>query len=286
MKKEIIVNIDPFNIQHQVVEYAIKIARRLDLPLLLFSVQQHTVMPIAAETGGQMYSIQELPPDWGTTVEQKAKDYCDEITRAYPNTRFEHELGMLADSVTTKLSDLYNSVSRRSPYLLVMPKTHDFNWWNDVIGTAETAIASEAPCPVLFVPENAELGEVNRILYLADRQSLENHEYPGFKFLNAISTNLGAKITAGFIAGEIANDPFYNSGAAMEMFRRSLPDQTDHEFRFFASLDADWILELAKLTHTDIVAFPFREANLFERFFDNEVTRELVLKADVPTLVF
>lgn len=286
MKKQIIVNIDPFNIQQEVIEYAIRIARRSDLPLLLYSVQRHTVMPVMADTGGQAISVQEFPPDWSKTVEEKAKDYWEEVKRIYPNTRFEHDLGLLADSVTSKLHELYESATKRSPYMLVMSKSEDYNWWNDVIGTAETAIAAESPCPVLMVPENKEMPDVKRILYLADQESLEKHEYLGFKRLGAFAVNMGAKITVGLIGGEFSTQPQYNAAAAMEMLRLSLPQQEDHEFRFLENIDADELLELAKLTHVDLVAFPFRERSLFERFFDHEVTRELVLKADVPTLVF
>ena len=233
-----------------------------------------------------MLSMQELPPDWEITVKEKAERYCEEVKRAYPNTSFEHDLGLLTDMVTSKLNYLYESVYDQSPYLLVMPKTEEYSWWNDVIGTAETAIASESPCPVLFVPENVGTMDINRILYLADRASLENHDYPGFRGLRAFSANVGAKITVGFLADELANEPFYNSGAAMELLRQSLPEQPDHEFRFFADLEADEILEMANLTKVDMIAFPFREANLFKRFFENEITRELLLKANLPILVF
>lgn len=286
MKKQIIINIDPFNIQPEVVEYAIRIARRLDLPILLYSVQRHTVMPVMADTGGQAVSMKEMPPDWTKTVEQKAKDYWEKVRRIYPNTYFEHDLGLLADSVKNKLQELYESATHRSPYLLVMSKSEGYTWWNDVIGTSETAIAAESPCPVLILPENTELPEVKRILYLADQESLENHKYVGFKRLGAFAVNMGAKITVGLIGGEFSNQPQYNAAAAMEKLRLSLPHQDDHEFRFLENIDADELLELAKLTQVDIVAFPFRESNLFERFFEHEVTRELVLKADVPTLVF
>lgn len=162
MKKQIIVNINPFNIEKEVVAYAVKIARRLDLPLLLYSVQRHTVMPIAAEPGGQMVPIDTNPPDWDNSVKEKTANYCEQVKRMYPNTTYEHDLGLLGDSVTSKLNDLYKSASERSPYLLIMPKSNEYNWWNDLIGTAETAIAADAPCPVLFVPNEAELAEVNR----------------------------------------------------------------------------------------------------------------------------
>lgn len=118
------------------------------------------------------------------------------------------------------------------------------------------------------------------------RFRLKNAEYLGFGALNTVSTHLDAKVTVGFIIGDVPNEPTFNAGAAMEMLRLGLPNQNNHEFRFFSDYTAEQILQLAKLTQMDIVAFPFREVSLFDRFFDNEVTRTLVLKSEVPVLVF
>lgn len=101
-----------------------------------------------------------------------------------------------------------------------------------------------------------------------------------------MSANLGADISVGFIPGDEADNSHYNSTAAMTMLRRSMPSQEDYEYRFLADMSAEEVLKVAKLTHADIVAFPFREAGLFERFFDEEITRVLVLKANLPVLVF
>ena len=288
MKKQIIVHLDPLNIQHDAVTYGVMLARKLDLPLLLYSVQSMMTVPVAVETGGQVLTTNPAmqPHDWSAKVAEKAKDYCEEIKRQYPRTTCEHELGTTGGALVDKVKGLHRSLSQRDPYLLVMPKVSEHDWWNDLVGTVETTVAAEASCPVLFVPEGAELGGIGRVMYLADEKSLQDYDYPGFNFLRDFSKKMDTKITVGFLGGELTNQRGYDVGAAMERLRQSLPFQGNHAFRFFAGMEADELLTLAKITSTDIVAFPFRESNVMSRFFDDEITRTLLLKADSPVLVF
>ena len=288
MQKQIIVYINPFNIQQHAVDYAVGIARYLDLPLLLYSVQEYAAMPVTAEPSGHLMTATPtaLPPDWEKTMVEKAKNYRDKIKKVYPNTTHEHAVGLKGDAVVDKVRNLHRSLSGHLPYLLVMPRTSEHNWWNDVMGTAETTVAAETPCPVLFVPAAADFHAIKRVLYLADEESLEEIAYPGFNFLRGFAEKMDTKITVGFLGGELSTQKGYDVGAAMQRLHQSLPHQENYEFRFFSDMDADDLLTIAKITSMDIVAFPFRESSFLSRFFDNEITRTLMLKAESPVLVF
>jgi hypothetical protein len=72
----------------------------------------------------------------------------------------------------------------------------------------------------------------------------------------------------------------------MDHFKDSLPFQFNHEYRFFLHHSSEEILQTASITHTDIVAFPFRESTIWERFINHEITRTLVLRTTMPALVF
>ncbi|MBK8967003.1 MAG: hypothetical protein R3D58_05100 [Saprospiraceae bacterium] len=286
MKKQVLVNIDPFDIKDNTVRFAVGIARKLDLPLLLYSVYNYPVMPVAPEMGARPVASSKLLDRWLKEIEIRGKAYCDEIKAIYPNTRFECEAGMLADQLVDKTERLQESASKHSPLLLISPKTNAHNWWNDIIGTAETAIAAQVPCPVLFVPENARYSGISRIMYLADLVDQDGKKTPGYHFLKSFARSFSAALVVAFLANVVESESQSDVGAIIERMKRSLPFEVQQEFRFMPGLAPKDILEIAELSHTDILAFPFRETSVFERFFSNEVTRTLLLKTETPVLVF
>ncbi len=286
MKKQIIVHIDPFNIQHNTINYAVSVARSLDLPLLLYSVYQYPVMPVTADAGTRPVIPRNLPPEWVSELKEKGEAYCETIRKEYPDTSFEYDLGFLADELVNKVKRMQEKASKHDPYFIILPKSSDHNWWNDVIGTTETTVAAKAPCPVLFVPEDAPFQGISRLMYLADTESFNNINYPGHQFLESFSQAFDASLVIAFLANNMEAQNKYRLGELMDKLKESLPLKAQEEFRFFPDFKPSEILKIAKLTHTDILAFPFRESNLFTRFFENEITRTLLLKADTPVLVF
>lgn len=286
MKKQILVNIDPFDIKDNTVRFAVGIARKLDLPLLLYSVYNYPVMPIAPEMGARPVAVSNLSDQWLKEVQVRGRVYCDEIKTIYPNTRFEYEAGLLADRLISKTERLQASASKHSPLLVITSKTHDHNWWNNIMGTDETTIAAQAPCPVLFVPENAKYSGISRIMYLADLGDQDGRNSPGYHFLKTLARSFNAALVVAFLANVLESESPTDVGAIIERMKSSLPFEAQEEFRFVPGLAPKDILEIAKLAHTDILAFPFRESSVFKRFFTNEVTRTLLLKTETPVLVF
>lgn len=285
MKNNIIVHIDPFHIRRNMVDFATGIAQKFNLPLVLYAVQHSPVMSVQAETGGQALAPGSLSPkNWIKDLKAKGNAYCREIKRKYPDTRFEYDLGFLADRLIGKSTNTPADVPE--PALIVMTKAHDYSFWNDLTGTSETKIAEGAPCPVLFVPEEATFEGISRVLYLADDKCLKELTYPGYNFLASLAEKFEASIAVALLGNNLELDEDERPEVVMKKLRPNLPFQADQELRFFPDYSAEDILKTAALTHTDIIAFPFRESNLFQRFFENDITRVLLLKTHTPVLVF
>jgi nucleotide-binding universal stress UspA family protein len=216
-----------------------------------------------------------------------AKEFFETVRIRYPNTKLENGVGFTATSLVNKVQEMANSQTGRAHTLLVLPKSHEYSWWNEVVGTVETAVAAEAPCPVLIVPEDIDYQGISRIMYLADMVAVANFDYPGFRFLEAFANNFTADLVIGFMGQPVKIDGKEVSlGEAMERFKTGLPFQVTQEYRFFPEYSPEEILQTAEITKTDIIAFPYRDSSLFERFFQDEITRALILKANTPVLVF
>lgn len=283
MKKQIVVSIDPMNIRENVVDYAEELARAGQMELLIYSVQG---MPVLADADGPPTSPGiSYVPGVLEEVERISQDFFEQRRERYPLTRLEQGLGFQATSTIGKMEELEGG--EVGSCMLVMPKASDHSWWNKVMGTTETAVAANVTCPVLFVPDGATFHGISRIMYLADTQALIDGRYKGFRFLRKFADTHSAQVIVGFIFDPVNDDrEQIKLGEAMDAFKSSLPFQFNHEYRFFLHYSAEEILQTAGITKTDIVAFPFRQSSVLDRFFDNEITRTLVLKADMPVLVF
>ncbi len=284
MDTKIVVSIDPHNIKQNVIDYGVELARAGKQELLIYSVQG---MPMLAVDDGSMphFGV-DIVPGTMDEVERIAEELFEQVKERYPNTRLEQGMGFQATATIGKMEEEIRKCGERS-CLLVMPKTSDHSWWNNVLGTAETAVAAEAPCPVLFVPPTATFHGISNILYLADTTSLADGRYKGFRFLQAFAARHTAQVVVGFVVDiEKHEKEAKKIGEAMDRFKDSLPFQFTQEYQFFLHHTPEEILEIANLSHTDIIAFPFRETHLIDRFFEHEITRTLVLKANLPVLVF
>lgn len=282
MKNQVVVSIDPMNVKHSVIEYAEELARAAKAELLIYSVQG---MPMLGET--EMYATAphiDFVPGVVEEAERIGQAVYEKVKERYPLTVFEQGLGFQATATIGKMEEVE---SEGGGCLLVMPKTGDDTWWNNVVGSTEISVASEVKCPVLFVPDGVDYSGISRILYLADTQALMDGKYKGFRFLRYFSMLHAATVAVGFITNQAKVErEQLHLGEAMDKFHNELPFQFHDEYRFFLDNSADEILQMASLTRTDIVAFPYRESSIFRRFFENEITRTLVLKANIPVLVF
>lgn len=283
MKKQIVVSIDPMNIQQNVIDYAVELARSGEKELVLYCVQG---MPLLSDADASMTSVGYRPiPGEIEEFERIATELYEMVRVNYPPTSLELGLGFQATATIGKMKEITSDGV--STGMLVMPKTSDFGWWNNVMGTAETAVATEVNCPVLFVPEGVVYEGISSIMYLADATSLADGRHKGFRFLRKFAEEHAAQVVVGFMLDTEGHDKeSMKLSEEMDRFKDSLPFQINHEYRFFLHHSPEEILQTAGIIHSDIVAFPFRESTLWERFFDNDISRTLVLKAAMPVLVF
>lgn len=283
MKNQIVVSIDPTNIQQNVLEYAEELARAGQKELLIYCVQG---MPMLVDMDATMPGIgYENLPGAVAEIEHIGNELLEAVQKRYPNTRLEQGVGFQANATIGKMEELEENEG--GSCLLVMPKTTDHGWWDNVLGTTETSVAAEVKCPVLFVPDAAAYKGITRIMYLADSKTLMDGRHKGFRFLRKFADTHVAQIVVGFVFDPQTQErEALKIGEAMDQFKEELPFQFNHEYRFFMHQSPEEILQMAGLTNTDIIAFPFRETPVFKRFFNYEITRTLVLKADIPVLVF
>lgn len=283
MRNQIVLSLNPYDINQNVVNYGLGIAKKLNLPLHLYAVQ-YTPLPIAPEAGAYgHYPSEEMPVNVRQKMEKKLKLLYEEIKKIWPQTSYEFEMGFMADTIVDKSRWLMKQAGERNPYLILMEKSHEYNWWNEVFGTTETAVASNAPCPVLILPSDIAFNGINRLMYLVDDNSFgANNVEALVGFAKAFDATIAAMYLAEFGKKLSAED----LDEKMQPIKKKAEEVPLFYYQFQPEDTAEEIMRIATWSNTDIVAFPFRETSFIKRIFNNENTQSLILKASVPVLVF
>jgi len=289
MNKQLILSIDAFDINYTSINYALGIAEQFDLSILLYSVQ-YTPSPLhMANVDGYMhpyYGVANLPEEIGEQAEKNMQTLCRRVQRYWPDTDYECDRGFMASTIVEKARWLLQKADERNPFLLIVNNENEYNWWNEVLGTAETSIAKQSPCPTLILPKDTDYRGFRQIMYLLDEQSLEAEKVPNIKWLSRFGKPFDASLAVAYLpeTGEELSEKELD--LKMAGIREQAGLQKFFYYQFPSENTAEDITKIAEISHTDILALPYRSTPLFERIFDNDNTRTLILKASTPVLVF
>lgn len=284
MRNQIVLSINPFNPEQEVIDYGIAVAKKLNLPIHIYSVH-YSAVPVMPEAG--VYPPRQIPDQIPENVREEAEgrlnELCKEVRKTWPQTTYEFELGYMAETIVDKSRWLMKEANKRNPYLIILQKNHEYNWWNEVFGTSETSIAAKASCPVLILPTDIHYHGIQRLMYLMDENTVNaEHITRLSRFANAFN----ATIAAVYLAEEGKKLPAEELDRKMDSVRKLIPSTPFFHYQFEPKNTAEEIMQIAEWSKTDVVAFPFQESNFLNRLFDNENTERLILKASVPVIVF
>lgn len=200
------------------------------------------------------------------------KDFCTEMNE--PNQ--ELLVGFAADELV-RLSEQYD--------LIVMGTTGESGIISRLFGSVSSAVAQRAVCPVLLIPPQQTFTSFQRILYAS------NYEAADESMLNKLlDFNVLFNATVHFVHVRDAHqEPTFENTKA-EIFRK-LFGKRDPVFAFeMSEIDADsvqhGIREYAAAHQIDLVVMAHRQRGFWEGFFHHSQTRDAVLNAKLPILVF
>lgn len=289
MNQQIILSIDAFDINYTSINYALGIAEQFDLPILLYSVQYSPSPLTMMNVGGYThpyYGLAEIPEEIGEHAEENMQTLCRRVQRYWPKTEYECEIGFMASTIVEKARWLLQKADEHNPYLLIVTNENEYNWWNEVMGTAETSVAKRSPCPTLILPKDTDYQGFNQIMYLLDKENLEATEVPNVKWLARFSRKFDAALAMAYLPKEGEELLKDELDLKMARIREQAAYQKFFHYQFLTQNTAEEITKIAEISHTDILALPYRSQPLFERIFDQDNTRALILKASTPVLVF
>lgn len=289
MKQKIIAVIDTNHVNHSIIEYSSRIAEKYGLSLLLYSVQ-YTPSPMLVTAGdysgmGSYHPVQ-LQQEIKVEAEKKLAKITADARKQWPSVDYNFEVGFMADSIIDKSRWILKQVYESDTFLVVVEKEHEYNWWNELLGTSATRIAEKSPCPVLIIPPEAQYQDIERIMYLIDSPDLQKEQMPNVQWLSNFSQRFDAALALAYVPEKGQELSKTKLELKMNRLRDRMPFHKFFYYQFSPENTSEEMVKIAKVSFTDILAFSYERESFFHRLFDNDDTRALILKATLPVLVF
>ena len=149
------------------------------------------------------------------------------------------------------------------------------------VGSVAKSVVQHSPFPVIVIPQNAKLKEINNMAYATN---LSDDETTLIKLLVDFAESQSAQISFLHIdksAERIA--------ASMKKFSDLSERASYNKIKYVDLIDDDIenaIIEYTEKNNIDLLAVTTYTTTLLKKLFNHSVTRELMLHSKIPMLVF
>lgn len=289
MKNTILLSINVFNPNRELLKYGIYTAKNLGATLVLFEIQYESVMVPNQYAAPGNAGFQVIN---NTKRIELAKRKLAELYKEISNEWYFTKAKLVTDAVPTWKGDkeyyLLDEIEEQQPILVIMDIKNDFNFINELFGTRETRLAEAASCPVLLLPENASYSEITAINYLLERNKSIEVIINEISFLRKMSDSFTNKSTINLIYYFGDNKEIAEKEIALK--KSILVKNLGHDKLVFLNM-SEHEIETAIHQNTkkyaaDIFAFPNRNKSFLDRLTNKDNTKRLILQAKIPVLVF
>jgi len=258
--------------------YGLFLARQMDLPVVLLGVDEvpFPMGPASFGNRGNAHPDAELVKELKEKAAPHFEERLKEARDIYPHVDYNLRIG-------DKQRRAKSVADEKDPYIMVIQGKSEAATLNDWFGTVETSIARDSDCPVLVVPQDFMFKPIEKVMFLMDLDEMKEEEIiKDTRLLN----QLGASVQVVFISEEKIDEDDERFTQTVKFFQRELGEERVAFFGVYGNEKAERIEELSKMKDADWLAFDFESKNFFDRMFGNINTNKLILKADIPVLVF
>lgn len=288
MKDSIILSVNIYDTEANLIDYGVNIAKTLNTSLKLYDVQYKAKEAVYDPVTGVMPGIME--PVYQSHIienaEQKMEELCTKVKQRWELTTGKLGKGTLYSGWADKPDYLLNEVENKKPKLLIIGNQNSHNFINELFGTAETKTAEEAECPVLVVPKTNEFKNLKSVYYLLDREKPLNEVIEEIKYLCQLVQPVDGNILLVYHS-KLEPDLAKKEMAIKKSTIINAVNYDNIGAAYVSNFNAVETYDM--LTSSKIVslfAFPQRKKSFWERLTDHDNTKHIILKAEIPVLVF
>jgi nucleotide-binding universal stress UspA family protein len=212
-------------------------------------------------------------------VEENLKRSTEGLRKEFAHEPFAFEIKAALGGLAPCLDELAEDMDAS---LIVMGTKGASGLLGAVIGSNAADVISNASCPVIAVPEDAELKRPGRILFATDNKGLSNPDIASPMLDIAKSCNATVQLLHVLDEGYTIEVDEAIAGLQLEKLLKDLP----HDYLFLSNSDKALAIEQhANDNGIDMLVTVPRRNNFFDAIFHRSVTRKLALHTKVPMLV-
>lgn len=263
--KTLLVPIDFSDNSLRAFEYAVELAARSESEILLL----HSVEDASLLSSLNTDKMDEKK----SAAQQKLEAMVATLNREDVLVRFEVKDG-------GAVGEIVEAIEENNVTLVVMGTGGAKNFSRKVFGTTTEAIAKQGLCPVLAIPEGAEIRPIEHIVYAAD---FENGDQVTTMQLLNLKELLNATVT--FLHIKSDSQPDYIDDEYIKSNLVAQFPEAELNFVEIANKDvAEGISNYVQSNETSLVAFTILNRMFWERIFHSSVTSRLLQTLRIPML--
>lgn len=289
MKNTILLSIDVFNPNPELLKYGVYTAKNLSATLLLFDAHfKSVVVPHEYITPGSSVIKKIDNTQKIEAAKIKLANLYKELSEEWYFTRAK----LVTDPVPAwkgeKEMYLIEEIAAHQPAMVIQTIKSDFNLINELFGTPETKLAEQTDCPVLLLPDRTKYSEITDINYLLERDKPIGDVIKEIHFLKKMADTYVHKATINLVYYFGDNKKLANKELALK--KSLILKELNYDKLVFLNM-SDQDIETAIHKNTkkyaaDIFAFPNRDKSFIERLTSKDNTKRLILQSKIPVLVF
>lgn len=270
--KKILVPIDFSDCAANALRNAIKIAERTQMELVLY---HSLVVPVGfaegAPVGGGDFGLEEM--------EKKAKKDMAELVKTFP------QLKKVKFSEVIQYGSLYepiNEMVASENVTLVVMGTHGASGFaKNLVGSNAYHVMKNVDCPVIALPEDADITKMTQIGLAGDYLNVPNVEL--IRSLIDIARAFYAQIHVIHIdSGEVLVKDQIEIARRMEKYLKN----TNHTFHFRKFDDIEeGLIAFKEEKKLDMMAMIAKHHNLFDRVIGKSHTKSMMLDIPMPLMI-
>ncbi len=284
MEKQIISYINAFKPEKHVLSASIFLAKELEVPLQLHDVTvfPHVISsdmlharPTGISTGHEMMLAAEQKMDKLVSKIRKEK---------WLYTSHSCQVGFPAEALPEYANEMLRKEDLLPPYLLIIENASGQDWLNKIFGTVETSVAKKSDVPVLLIPNNKP-AKFNKIVHVFRNGYIE---MPQAVKTIRLASDLGAQVEfLMFSKAPSDTDLTTINLESNKLLRSAIINNMDVSFNWAdRTFSTSTLLEEVSNRKGTLLAFKHDNENYLESLMKQDSSRDLILAADIPTLIY
>ena len=267
----ILVPIDFTQRSTHAVKQATLLAQKSGSKLILFHAYHRPMVPAGVEAEVEKSFLKKR----ARSIEKKFDELVNDIpTLKEVNYSLHKTLGKSTDSIV-------NSVEKLQVDLIVMG-TKGAHGFEEIWGSNAAKVAEKAQCPVLILPDEADLSNLKKIGFACDFN--QNKKIKMLDYLPFLAKVLNTKINVIYVSLDPKDRHPREYKQAIKIHRKL--EDIPHSFDYVYNKNIeDGLVNYCKDNDIGLLAIMPKSRNIFEKLFSESLTKQMVYHIDVPMLI-